>query len=152
MNQPKLLNTLIVACRDDVIAQSAAAKTSTTATSRSHLEDLAQRRGSFVAELSELVSRQGGSPATGGSGGEAIRAAVQRVRSLVIGHNAGDSYATCARVEGKAQHLYERALERPMSEDVRAVVTRQLAEIAVDCDLLRRLRSGGKQTAQEASS
>jgi uncharacterized protein (TIGR02284 family) len=137
------LNRLIGACRDDIHAQSAAAKVVSGADRRARLEDSARRRASFVLELSALVRADGKSPRDDGSIGETLRGAYRTARSLVIGDNTGDAFAWCELVESKTRERYESALAGPLDENARAALDRHRAEILVDHLELRRRRSGG---------
>lgn len=139
-----VLNGLIEACRDDVHAQSSAAKVVSGAERRARLQESARRREVFVQELSTLIRAQGKTPHDGGSLGETLRGAFRSARALVIGDNTGDAYSWVERVEGKTEDRYESALAGTLPTETRAALVRQHAEISGDRAELRILRSGGQ--------
>ena len=134
-----MLNGLIVACNDDIRAHNAAAR-AVTGERKHRLEDSARTRATFVHELGQLVRDLGAEPTTGGSLTEAVFGSLATLRSLLIGHHAGDGYSVCARVEGNTEALYDRALHARLPDSVRVVLERQHAEIASDREELRRRR------------
>jgi uncharacterized protein (TIGR02284 family) len=138
-----LLNRLIIACNDGARARSAAARIMSGAEGRARLEGGAVRRLAFAGELSELVRRYGGRPSDHGSALEGVRAAAHKVNAFFIGENRGDAYTTCARIEARAERLYEDAMETDLPAPARLVVARQQAEIVADHAELRRLSMGG---------
>lgn len=142
-NDPRVLNRLIVACADDIHAQTTAASVVSGNGRRDRLNDSARRRETFVDELSELVRAGGGRPARDGTFGESLRGTFRQLRALVVGHNTGDAYAWCEHVEASTVESYERALAGRLPDGAREVVLRQYAEIAADGDEFRRRRSGG---------
>lgn len=132
-----ILNGLVVACYDDIRAQSATARI--VAGERKHrLDDSVRQRAVFVAELDVFIQELGGTARAGGSVAELLRESLQSARSLLIGDHAGDRYAICARVEGLTEALYGHALEKELPDAVRRTVERQHAAIAADRDELRR--------------
>jgi uncharacterized protein (TIGR02284 family) len=138
-----VLNGLIGACRDDMHAQSAAARVVSSGDDRARLEDSARRRATFVHELSALVRHEGKAPRAEGSVGEALRGAFRTARAFVIGDNTGDAYAWCELVESKTQARYERALAGVLPTDARTAIQRHHSEIVIDHAELRLRRSGG---------
>lgn len=138
-----ILNGLIGACRDDMHAQSAAAKVVSGAEARARLEDSTRRRAAFVHELSALVRAGGKIPRDDGSIGETLRGAFRTARSVVIGDNTGDAYAWCELVASKTRERYETALAGVLATDARATIDRQHDEIVFDHAELRLRRSGG---------
>jgi uncharacterized protein (TIGR02284 family) len=138
-----VLNGLIGACRDDLHAQSTAARVVAGADQRGRLEDSARRRTLFVNELSALIRTEGKTPRDEGSVGETLRGAFRTARSLVIGDNTGDAYAWCELVATKTQESYERALAGILPTEARETIGRQYLEIADDHAELRLRRSGG---------
>jgi uncharacterized protein (TIGR02284 family) len=138
-----VLNGLIGACRDDLHAQSTAARVVSGADRRGRLEDSSRRRETFVNELSALIRAEGKTPRDEGSVGETLRGAFRTARSFVIGDNTGDAYAWCELVEGKTQERYERALAGILPTDAREAIGRHYREIVDDRTELRLRRSGG---------
>lgn len=139
-----ILNGLIGACLDDIHAQRTAARIVAGAKRRGALEDSADRRASFVVELTELVRAEGGSPRDDASVGETLRGAFRSVRALVIGDNTGDAYAWCELVEQKTLDRYDHARDGSLSAAARELVERHRAEIFTDHASLRLQRSGGR--------
>lgn len=138
-----VLNGLIRACRDDMHAQSAAAKVVSGGDGGARLEDFARRRATFVHELSALLRAEGKTPRNEGSMGETLRGAFRAARSFVIGDNTGDAYAWCELVESKTEEQYESALAGVLTGDARTAIGRHHAEIVADHAELRLRRSGG---------
>jgi uncharacterized protein (TIGR02284 family) len=143
----RVLNRLIVACSDDMHAQTSAASVVSGNGRRDRLNDSARRRETFVDELSELVRAAGGEPARSGTLGESLRGTFRQVRALVIGHNSGDAYAWCHQVGAATAESYEKALAGQLPKNARAVVLRQYEEIAADGDEFKRQRAGGSASA-----
>lgn len=132
-----VLNGLVIACYDDIRAQSATARI--VAGERKHrLDDSVRQRAVFVAELEVFIRELGRTPRAGGSVSELLRESLQSARSLLIGDHVGDRYAICARVEALTEALYGHALEGDLPDSVRLAVERQHAVIAADRDELRR--------------
>jgi uncharacterized protein (TIGR02284 family) len=138
-----VLNRLIGACRDDLHAQSAAARVVSGVDRRERLEDSARRRATFVHELSALVRAEGKTPRDEGSIGETLRGAFRTARSFVVGDNTGDAYAWCELVESKTEKQYERALAGSLPTGARLAIDRHYGEIVEDHAELRLRRSGG---------
>lgn len=136
------LNSLIVACNDDVRAQTAAARIVGGAR-RARLDESTARRRSFARELTELLRSFGRRADEGGSTFEAIRAAIHSVNALVIGENAGDAYSSCERIAAHTERLYERTALGSLPLKVEEIVTRQHLEVSADRAELRRLSMGG---------
>ena len=139
----RVLNRLIVACRDDIHAQTTAASAVSGNVRRDRLNDSARRRETFVDELSELVRTAGGHPARDGTIGESLRGTFRQLRALVIGHHTGDAYAWCQQVGAATAESYERALAGRLPDGARDVVLRQYAEITADGEEFKRRGSGG---------
>lgn len=134
-----ILNGLIGACHDDMLAQEATAQM-VVGDPRRRLNDAVRRRRSFVVELTRLVGEQGGHARKRGTLAQRVRLAITSARVFMGGGHAGDSYCDSAQASGNAERLYDRALKRVLPDDVRAVLTRQHAEIAADHVDLRRRR------------
>lgn len=139
----RVLNRLIVACSDDIHAQTTAAAVVNGNARRDRLNDSARRRETFVEELSELVRTAGGQPARDGTIGESVRGTFRQLRALVVGHHTGDAYAWCEQVEATTSEAYESALAGRLPDGAREVVMRQYDEIAADGEEFKRRRSGG---------
>lgn len=139
----RVLNRLIVACRDDMHAQTSAASVVSGTVRRDRLNDSARRRETFVDELSELVRTAGGQPARDGTFGESMRGTFRQLRALVIGNHTGDAYGWCKHVGADTAESYERALEGRLPDGARDVVLRQYAEITADGEEFKRRASGG---------
>lgn len=136
------LNGLIVACNDDVRAQTAAALVVGGAR-RANLQKTTSRRKAFARELTDLVRSFGRRAEEGGSTFEGVRAAIHAVNALVIGENAGDAYGSCERIASRTERLYERMSLTSMPLKVEEMVTRHLVEVSADRAELRRLSMGG---------
>lgn len=132
-----LLNGLVIACHDDIRAQSATARL-VAGERKDRLDDSVRQRAGFVAELGGFIRELGATPRAGGSVSELLRQTLQGARSLLVGDHSGDRYAICARVEGLTEALYGRALQGDLPDSVRLVVERQHAAIAADREELRR--------------
>lgn len=142
-NDHRVLNRLIVACSDDIHAQTTAAAVVSGSWRRDRLNDSARRRETFVDELSELVRSAGGRPAHDGTIGESVRGGFRQLRALVVGHNSGDAYGWCHQVGAMTAESYVRALAGHLPDGARDVVLRQYEEIAADGEAFKRQRFGG---------
>jgi uncharacterized protein (TIGR02284 family) len=138
-----LLNRLIIACNDGTRAQRSASLVVRGGECRARLEDSANRRVAFANELAELVRGLGGTPANHGTAFETVRAAVHWVDALLIGDNGGDAYRSCARIEARAEKLYERATHADLPGAASRIIAHHHAEIVADHAELRRLSMGG---------
>jgi uncharacterized protein (TIGR02284 family) len=143
-NDHRVLNRLIVACNDDIHAQTSAAAVVSGSGKRDRLNDSARRRETFVDELVELVRAGGGRPTQeGATFGESLRGSFRQLRALVIGHNTGDAYGWCTQVGGSTCAAYERALAGSLPDGARETVRRQYEEIAADGEEFNLQRFGG---------
>lgn len=69
---------------------------------------------------------------------------------LLTGGHEDDAYATCANAMQRTSSRYARVLRSPLTDDVRALVERQISEIEEDELELRCLRWGGRRVAAAA--
>lgn len=144
------INGLIVACTDDVLAQTAAGRVMVSAQGRKNLSAMSGRRDAFITALTAEVVRLKGTPARGGSLSVGVRASLHRLRATMFGANPGDEYGVCARVEARTERAYAKALLTTLPDPVRRLLEAQHAEIDGDREELRRLCFGFARQNVEA--
>ena len=138
--QMRVLNRLIVGCKDDGHAYRNAARDAVDPERRRQLLEMSRRRSAFAGELGVLVDDMGGSHAEHGSLSEALHRGARVLKVALAGPHEGDVFRECARIEGGVAARYEKALGRSWPEAVRLVVSAQSREIESDHTKMRVLR------------
>jgi uncharacterized protein (TIGR02284 family) len=104
----------------------------------------AQRCGEAARELQSLVQAYGGKPERSGSfAGSAHRRWVD-IKSAIMGKDDAAVLAECERGEDVAKESYQKALEKELPADVRAVVERQYKGLLEHHDTVRNLERTAK--------
>jgi len=111
----------------------------------------ASRRAAAARELSELVERLGGDPATGRTRGVTPRGWVNLHAALT--QNTDEALvAECEHGEDHALEVYRNALDDHLPEFVRQVILSQFEGMMSDHDQIRFLRSDPLQGGLVAAS
>ena len=134
------MNRLIVACKEDILAEKDAIRAVHDPAVADHLRLQAQQRSTFVDELHHAIVTLGGRPATEASALSWGRSILRHLRALVGGWHEGDGYAGMVHAEERTAKVYLDALSGWLPDDARFGVKRQLTLIEADLDEARRLR------------
>jgi hypothetical protein len=146
------LNRLVVTGWDECLAFEEATRLVQEPGQKS-LRRKIERRGVFRVDLGAAIVSLGGVAASGCSPRARWLSWLRGAHRLLGGPHEGDAYAACFAAAERAEAAYSRALALILPEDVRFGVERQYAEVALDCQELRRLRWGARltsATSQEA--
>lgn len=138
-----MFDDLIIACHDGARAQLAASRVVRGAEHRAQLAGSAGQHRAFALEIGTLSRAGGNTPVDRGSPGEAVRAAVHWLDAIVVGENDGDIYKSCARIEARAERLYEKASRRDMPKASAEIIARHLTAISAGSAQLRFRSMGG---------
>jgi len=132
------MNRLIRRCLTDATVQRGAARSIEPGRRLDDLLFFSHRRDEFVSELEAEIIALGGHPRKSLSPLTDFWSALREMREAVVGFNASDALATCAKVEKKTHELYEHALLADLPARPHAIVERQRAEIEHDVAVLRK--------------
>lgn len=103
-------------------------------------ESYAQQSVRLAHELQEALRQHGGHPEAGGSvAGAAFRGWMQLKAALTRG-DEGAVLAECERGEDVATERYQRALQQPVPDAVRTLISRQWNELEQAHNHIRMLR------------
>ena len=131
------LNDLIETCKDGEQGFITCAEDIRSPELRAMFETAARRCAESAAELRTIVTRLGGKPETSGSlAGSAHRRWVD-IKSAIMGKDDASVLAECERGEDVAKSSYQRALEKDLPADIRAVVERQYHGVLQNHDKVR---------------
>jgi hypothetical protein len=138
----RAINRLLVRCRDEIIALSAAAQVISGAEYRLRLQQQARRRAVWCQDLGEGVALLGGVPAKRASRTAELASWLRYLKRVLTGPHAGDAYKACARACEKTARACRAALDVGAPRYVQLVLADWYAEIEIDRKELRRLRWG----------
>jgi uncharacterized protein (TIGR02284 family) len=134
------LNRLIIACREDILAERDAERATRDPAGRDRLHEQTQQRHAFIHDLGAVVHRLGGAVAQQAGTLAWLRSLARQVRALVAGWNEGDGYRACAEAEQRTVRTYAAALST-LPPDARFGVKQQLAQVEEDLEEARHLRA-----------
>jgi uncharacterized protein (TIGR02284 family) len=141
------LNDLIETCRDGEEGFRACAEDVKRTDLKPLFERAAQRCAAAARELQSLVQGYGGKPERSGSlAGSAHRRWVD-IKSAIMGKDDAAVLAECERGEDVAKGSYQKALDKDLPADVRAVVERQYQGVLQHHDAVRNLERAAKATS-----
>lgn len=135
-----LLNELIQTCKDGELGFRACADDVADLQLKTFFANRAQSCAAAALELQDLVRRYGGEPETGGGLGGALHRRWVDIRALISGRGDRAVIEECERGEDVAVASYRRAAERPLPDDVRALVARHLEGVLRNRDQVHSLR------------
>jgi uncharacterized protein (TIGR02284 family) len=138
-NEHRLLNELIELCRDEELMLRAAASHVKDADARALLEELAESRAAFAADLLPHAQRLGGDAPAGGTARGALRRRWLAIKSHVPGVTDRTMMADAEHAESAALAAYARVLEDLLQPSAREVVERQWDELRTVHDRMRAL-------------
>jgi|SRR5436190_4251285 len=138
------LNDLIETCKDGEGGFRTCAEDVGRAELKSILERAAQHCAESALELQTEVLRLGGKPERKGSlAGSAHRRWVD-AKSAISNKDEATILAECERGEDFAKHSYQKALEKDLPPEIRAIVQRQYQGALEHHDMVRNLRNVAK--------
>ena len=134
------LTALFQTCKDAESAYRTAAHFVKPEELKTLLEQYAEQRADYAAELHGVIERLGGHSGNSGTIGGALQRGWTKIQSAVTGGDEKALLAECGRGEDLARKQYEEALTQGLSADVQAVVRRQSAGIQEAQERLRALQ------------
>jgi uncharacterized protein (TIGR02284 family) len=141
------LNDLIETCKDGEEGFRTCAEDIKRVDLKPLFERAALRCAEGARELQSLVQAYGGKPErTGSFAGSAHRRWVD-IKSAITGKDDAAVLAECERGEDVAKESYEKALQKELPPDVRAVVERQYQGVLQHHDAVRNLERTAKATS-----
>ena len=93
------------------------------------LQEFSRRRGAFASELEQMAAAYGDRIEEDGSMAAAVHRGWLTLKDAVSGDSAKAVLDACESGDNHAVSEYEKALDKDISPDLRAVLDRQLAEI-----------------------
>ena len=99
-----------------------------------------EQRGNFANELEQMASRYGDDIDESGSVAAAVHRGWMSLKDAMTGSSASGVLDAAEQGEDHAVSEYEKALEADISPELRAVVTRQFADVKRTHDEVRSLR------------
>lgn len=144
------LNNLIETCKDGETGFREAADGVQNAALRTVFNEYARQRAQFAAELQNLVTRLGGSPATSGSAAGALHRGWMNLKSALTGKDDHAILEEAERGEDAAVKNYQNVLAEDLPTDIRAVVEEQYRQILQAHGRIRGLRDSGFDVTETA--
>jgi uncharacterized protein (TIGR02284 family) len=141
------LNDLIETCKDGEQGFITCAEDISNVSTKEMFAVAAQRCRDAAQELQREVQLLGGKAETSGSlSGSAHRRWVD-VKSAITGKSDASVLAECERGEDVAKESYQRALEKDLPPNIRAIVERQYRGVLENHDRVRALEKAAKATS-----
>ena len=138
------LNDLIETCKDGEQGFMTCAEDIKNFPTKEMFMAAAQRCRDAAEELQREVQLLGGKAETSGSlSGSAHRRWVD-VKSAITGQSEASVLAECERGEDVAKESYQRALEKDLPPNIRAIVERQYRGVLANHDRVRTLEKAAK--------
>lgn len=134
------LNDLIETCKDGEYGFRESAEHAKSESLRSLFTARAKDCEQAARELQMQVTQYGGEPDTGGSATGALHRGWVAVRGVLAGYSDLAMLEECERGEDAALARYRNALEKPLPEPVRSIVTRHLEGVRRNHAQIRELR------------
>ena len=134
------LNDLVETCKDGEKGFRDSADGVQSGSLRAILNEYAQQRAQFAAELQRHVARIGGDPATGGSATGALHRGWINLKSAVTGKDDHAILSECETGEDSAVKNYQEVLAKDLPSDFRSVVEEQYRQILQAHSRIRALR------------
>jgi uncharacterized protein (TIGR02284 family) len=148
------LNELIEICNDNAEGFMACADNARldSVKLRTWLLERSHECTSDADELSRLVRRLCGAPATGTTALGALQRGWLNVKTAITGKKDKAVLEACERGEEAAKLAYQKALARELPEVTRLVVERQYQGVLKNCNRIKKLRSDEDAMRDEAGS
>lgn len=136
-----VLNELIETCRDGEEGFRVCAEDISRPELKSLFEKRARQCSDAAVELQEQVRRLGGEPETDTSVAGDLHRRWLDLKSLITGKDDEAILSECERGEDVAKRSYQRALEKDLPAEIRALVQRQYEGVLRNHDEVRALRN-----------
>lgn len=133
------LNRLIETCKDGEKGFRTAAEAVKNAEMKALFQGYSEQRKHFASELQQDVRRMGASPEFTGTVAAALHRGWINLKGLMAGMDDAAILSECESGEEVARKAYEEALQKPLPEDSRALVQRQLRQIQEAFERVRSL-------------
>jgi len=133
------LNQLIEACKDRESGYRTAADGVRNPELKALFHQYERQSADYATELQSEVRRLGADPEKEGTVAGWFFRGWLNIKAVVTGGDEAAVITECERGEDAARNNYQRALETPLPDEVRAVVQRQYAGIKEGHDRLRAL-------------
>ena len=131
------LNDLIETCKDGEEGFRTAAEGLTDQNAKATFAKFARERGQMARELQDEVQGLGGRPETAGSTAGALHRGWINIKSVVTGKDDQKIIAEAERGEDVAKAAYESALKEALPGQVKALISRQEAQVRSAHDHVR---------------
>jgi uncharacterized protein (TIGR02284 family) len=135
-----VLNDLIENCKDGEYGFNSCAEHAKSAELKSVFGARADECRRAAEELQAQVSALGGKPADSGTASGAMHRGWVAVRGTLTTYDDHAMLAECERGEDVAVRRYRAALEKPLPEDIRALIERHLQGVQRNHDQIKALR------------
>ena len=139
-----VLNTLIETCENGQKGFATAADAVKDVRYKDLLRRNSEQRGRFASELQSEVLSLGGKPAESGSTAGALHRGWIELRTAITSKDEKAVLSECERGEDHAVKAYRDALQKPLPENLRMIVSRQATEVQRAHDSMRSLRDAEK--------
>lgn len=145
----RVLNELLMACRDAEQGYQAAADAVPAPELVELFEGYALQRGKFVVELQDRIRVLRGTPVKGGSPAGALHRGWMELKTAMASNETHALLAGCERGEDMATKLYGAALrDTAVDPQSRALVQRQYEQVQAAHDRIRQLRDSATYAAR----
>ncbi len=135
-----ILNALIHLCHDAHDGYMQAADGITSSAYKTIFAEYALQRNRFATQLANLVLDHGGDPDDDGHAMSMFARGWINIDRVLRGSDYGSILAECERSEDIAKSAYERTLEKPLTNDVAAIIGQQYEQIIDAHKRIRDLR------------
>jgi uncharacterized protein (TIGR02284 family) len=146
------LNSLIETCKDGERGFRDAAEGITNPEIRSMFEECARERATFARELQNCVSRLGGRTETEGSFAGTMHRGWINLKEALTGRDNKAIINEAERGEDVAKEEFQKALEKDLPTDIRAIVDRQCRRVIEVHDMVRDLKRRSQVGGLEAET
>ncbi|WP_353267046.1 PA2169 family four-helix-bundle protein [Gemmatimonas sp.] len=139
-------NDLIETCRDGEQGFKAAAERTENPKLKQLFTSLSSQRAAFKQELEVQVQAFGGKPADLGHAAGAAHRGWMAVKAALSSDDEQSILDECERGEDYAKKAYNDALQKPLADTLRPLVSRQADDVRIAHDTVRDLRNQHRTT------
>lgn len=136
-----VLNGVIETDRDGEIGYRDAAKGVNNSLLKEQFSKYSQQRTRFITELQTAVANHGTKPQEAGSLAGALHRGWMNLTAAITKHDEHAILAEAEQGEDVAVDTYKKALEKPLPENVHAMLQRQYNELKQAHDHIKALRN-----------
>ena len=148
----EILNGLIQTCKDGQEGFVAAAEAVKSNDLEMVFQEIAEQRGQFAEDLTELVTSLHGDPKEHGTIGGMLHRGWSDLKSAVTSEDDAAILSECERGEDAAKENYGSALEKTMPIEIAEIVRRQFDAVLEAHRRIRSLRDGINPRTNSAST